>query len=299
MTDAIAHPDDEQLSAALDGEDEPGTRQHLRDCDACVARLAELDEVRHAVGGNVPEAPPGLADRAVAAALAAWTEERSAVVAERPGPDDLAPVVPLRRRVPGWVLGAAAAVAALLVAVPLLSRDSGNGGDEQFAASGAALEDTADAALVDGGDLGAQTDARALNQILQSTVAQKMSLSAPAPAAGAAEDASRASGEEGAAASPSAPDAPATESTSVTSTPPLTQYATTAGPAAPSPCATTVRSQFGAGLGALVYQADLVWRGTPAVVLAYELNDQAGDGPDRRAFVMARDGCELLVAQGF
>ncbi|MGH9178022.1 MAG: hypothetical protein ACRD0N_05655, partial [Acidimicrobiales bacterium] len=90
MTDAIAHPDDEQLSAALDGEDEPATRQHLRHCAACVGRLAELDTVRQAVGGAVPPAPPGLADQAVAAALSAWTDERAGAgtepAAERPGP---------------------------------------------------------------------------------------------------------------------------------------------------------------------------------------------------------------------
>ncbi|MGH9178854.1 MAG: hypothetical protein ACRD0N_09915, partial [Acidimicrobiales bacterium] len=111
-----------------------------------------------------------------------------------------------------------------------------------------------------------------------------------------AEDAGRASPEPGATAATPAP-ASAPDSTAVT-TP--SQFANpTSGQPAPAPCAAMVRSEYGQGLGALVYQANLVWRGTPAVVLAYELADPGAAGPGRRAFVMARDGCELLVAQGF
>lgn len=299
-----AHLDDEQLSASLDGEGGPADAAHLASCEACSGRRAELDSVRRAVA--TPGAGPaaGVADRAVGAALEAWAAERAST---SPGPPPLpatadgaadrasravsrdapAEVIPLRRkRVPAWALGAAAAVAALLVAVPIVTRDSG-GDAEQTAGSVASDEGapTAEAAgagpVIDGGDLGPQADQLALGRILESALA-----------GAAAED--RAAAAPAAEVNQAAPgDGPA----------PAGAAAPSAAGAAPYPsepvCADTVRSDYDRGLGPLVYRATVTWQGTPSELLAYRLADTSTAGPDHRVFVMAVEGCRLLVVQGF
>ena len=293
------HLDDDLLSAFLDGEAAPGAGTHLAACAGCRARLEALDSVRRSVAASPPAAPPGLADRAVAAALAAFTEGGvdAAPVTRPTSPPPPAPtagdgrrpgdVVPMRRRVPAWALAAAAAVAALVVAVPILTRDTGD--EATQSASGAARDatvesDAADDAVLDGGDLGAQADQLALGRILTSA------LGAPAPV-GAADAGRSTEGASDAADTPAAaapaPDAPGSTS--------FQQSA----PADTRECADEVRASYGRGLGPLVYRATLQWQGAPSVLLAYRLADTSGPGPDHRAFVMALDGCRLLVVQGF
>jgi hypothetical protein len=267
------HPDDELLSASLDGQAEADAATHIAGCPSCQARRAALDGVRQAVRAMPP--PPGVdvTERAVAAALAAWSGEQSSGVVVA------LPEQRARRRIPAWALGAAAAVAALVVAVPLVSGNSNGGDSEQTASAPAGENDNraaadAGAAVLDGGDLGEQSDQIALGQILQGAVA------APAPSTAAAASPEAATGGE----------APAADEKGLDDT---TTFASS------SPCAGAVRSAFGRGLGPLIYSASLHWQGTPAVVLAYRLEDISATGPDHRAFVMALDGCRLLVVQGF
>lgn len=329
------HPDDESLSAALDGEDTP-TAAHVAGCAECLARTDALDGVRLAVAGGPTAAPPALADRAVAAALAAFAEERAGPTAAPPAATDGdGVVVPFRpapgapgglgdsfsshpastsggrgRRVPGWAMGAAAALAALLVAVPVLNRDSGTGPDQvATAARDDARKATTEAAapVVDGGDLGDQADQLLLGEVLAGAVtgtpaASPSPLSADQPAVAAAEsaaptraaDAGPAGGAEAPAAAAPAP-APAQSSV----TPSTPSNAASADPAAVAACEQAVATEYGRGLGPLLYRATLRWQGTPAVVFAYRLADTSANGPDHRAFVMALDGCRLLVVQGF
>lgn len=305
------HPDDEALSAALDGEDAPAAA-HLVGCAACQARRDALDLARQAVSADSPGvAPTGLADRAVAAALAAYAAERAdpSGTSSPAGPvREEGSVVPLRaatgqpgsftshgsspsarirRRVPVWALGAAAALAAILVAVPVLTRDGDN--SQKLAQVGKDLAGTEAAPapgtgpVVDGGDLGDQSDQLALGGVLAGAVS-----GAPAETSSPAVERSAADS-----AAPAAAQARPTPGTLM-----ATPGAPTTTASVPA-CEAAVRADYARGLGPLLYRATLRWQGTPAVLLAYRLADTAGTGPDHRAFVMALDGCRPLVVQGF
>ena len=303
------HPDDELLSAALDGEPEPATVAHLGGCDACLARLDALDRVRRAVGTGPGATPADVADRALGAAAAAWAGEQAAALVAvpeperepaaggpaptppRPGPaggdgtargdDNVVPLPrrPDRRTFPPWALGAVAALVAVLLAVPMvLDDDSDTGQRTASAPAGDAAGNTPslDAGVVEGGELGSLSDPAALrDQLLRAvpgTVAQK----APAPP-GADEAADTLA-------------APAPEAAA--------RNAGGAGAAATA-CRAEVRAEFGGRLGALLYAASLRWQDTDAVVLAYRLADTSAPGPDHLAVVIARDDCRLLASQGF
>ena len=299
-----SHLDDEQLSASLDGEPGPGADAHLGTCRACAGRRDALAAVRRAVATPPPGPAAGVADRVVAAAAAAFAEERGddrvvplrrpAAAAEPVPPARRAPAPPPpgRRRVPTWAMAAAALVAAVVVAVPVLSSlDSGDDTRETAAAPGSAEATVAEeVAVLDGGDLGDQADAGALTQVLGRAVTgtptgDSSFAAAPAPAS---DDARTASGAEASPTEDSGP--PATVAPQTTAT---------AGRRSSPPCAAEARAEFGSRLGPLLYSALLRWQGTPAVVLAYRLAEPGSPGLDHTAFVMSREGCRLLVAQGF
>jgi len=63
-------------------------------------------------------------------------------------------------------------------------------------------------------------------------------------------------------------------------------------------CEQAVAEELDRGLGPLVYRATLRWNGTPAVAVAYRVEDASGE-LDHRLFVLASGSCELLVAQTF
>jgi hypothetical protein len=63
-------------------------------------------------------------------------------------------------------------------------------------------------------------------------------------------------------------------------------------------CEQAVAKEYDTGLGPLVYRATLRWNGTPAVAVAYRLAEPGGE-LDHRLYVLAVDGCRLLVAQTF
>jgi hypothetical protein len=165
MTDAF-RPDDEIVSAVLDGEATPEERARVEADPVLAARLAELTAVRDAVAAPVTPPAADLRERAIAAAMA---ERRSK-------PEPFGNVRPLRSRsadVPRF-LAVAAAILVVLVGVGILARsggrdDAGSSDDAALsapdessapeAAGGESEEAAADAApdleSVQGADLGA------------------------------------------------------------------------------------------------------------------------------------------------
>lgn len=314
------HFDDESLSAALDGADEAAAA-HLAGCADCQARSQALGGAAREVAAGTGPAPAGLADRAVAAALAAFDAERSAgrpvagaAPAPAPAPAPEAPTVsPLRRpggpagdrarfdrrrRLPAWALGVAAALAAVLVAVPVLS-SLGSGDDPTETAATARDDSTTEmatgtsGAVVDGGDLGEQTDQLALGALVAIALGEKAPAPSPPGQAAPTADAQSAAEAERAAAATAAAPAPALARADT----PTTTYSV-ADPAAVTACERRLAGELGERLGTLVYRATLRWQGAPAVVLAYRVNG-AGGTLDHQAFVMALDGCGILASQGF
>lgn len=309
------HPDDELLSATLDGEGDPATAAHLGGCDGCLARLDALDRVRGLVGAASGPAPAGVADRAVAAATAAWDEERSGREAPAGPPEAPAPsraagggrpddtIVPLRRRpprwagagregrrAPGWAIGAVAALVAAVVAVPVLLRDSGPGERTASApteGAGTTAEAGADATVIDGGELGPLSDPAALRHRLEQALGGD---AGPAAAEG------RPSSDDDLTTAAPAARSPTPAATGDQDAEVARQAA---GGSPPAACRDEVRAQVDDRLGPLVYSATLRWQGIDAVVLAYRLADRSGPGPDHLAFVMARDDCRVLASQGF
>ena len=111
MSDVTPSPDDELVSAYLDGEATPEERALVEARPDLVARVADLRRVADLVAFTEP-APPGAADAAVTAALAAFT-------GPSPAPT-LAPLTDLdarRRRRHGRAIAGLGAAAALVLVV--------------------------------------------------------------------------------------------------------------------------------------------------------------------------------------
>ncbi|HUQ39947.1 MAG TPA: hypothetical protein VM030_07300 [Acidimicrobiales bacterium] len=278
------HPDDERLSAWIDGE-EPDLGGH-QTCAHCQARVDRLRHVARAVAAR----PAGLgrqeAEVMVRRAVDAAAAPDDVLAFRHPRPGRTA----VRRPRAMLGLAAAAAVVVALAAVPLLG---GRGEDPDTVASAAPV--------VDGGDLGDQADARTLaNEVRPALglepLADSNSLAAPAaPAAGDA-SAGRTATADGPAADTAAGGSAAQESTGATPTTRrpkrLSRSSTT--------CLAQAMTQGGPGLGDVVYRATLRWQGTPAEALAFR--SAAGAGEPKltvRLFVMSQTGCRLLVAQSF
>ncbi|MDQ1395742.1 MAG: hypothetical protein QOG64_1001, partial [Acidimicrobiaceae bacterium] len=163
-----AHLDDEALSAVLDGVADAGEAEHVASCLDCQGRLGSFRAVAAAVAEPVPQRAPRAREQAIAAALEAGGSLRAS----------------RRQRVPLWLVGVAAALLAVGVAVPLLgghgltgtaksstaARSTAAGeppttrsaaGEGQAAASGTNSFATA------GADLGDQSDPATLTQVLR------------------------------------------------------------------------------------------------------------------------------------
>ncbi len=118
--DPREHLSDEQLSAQLDGELHParpgepdaGAGAHLAACASCRRRRAALADARALVGTPVVPVTPSVKAAAVAAALAGGLPEER--IAGRP---PAVTVLASRRPAPRLLVGAAAAVALLVVGV--------------------------------------------------------------------------------------------------------------------------------------------------------------------------------------
>lgn len=169
-----AHLDDETLNAVLDAEAGAEEIDHARSCSECSPRLARLAAV--AVAVSAPVDPPTAERRraAVAHALTVGMQagERSDPGDEQPSSGAAEPDLLTerrlrsRRRGAGWI-AAAASVAALAMAVPLLNRSPASDSQDQATGSASELSDAAGdvagdcptcgsarTAFVDGGDLG-------------------------------------------------------------------------------------------------------------------------------------------------
>jgi hypothetical protein len=255
------------------------TDDHLHDEELsdAVDGLASADTTSHLAGcGQCRARVESM--RAASVAVAAPPPAPSPAARDAAVAQALGVAVPSRRRavVAPW-MAAAALVAVLLGAggIVLAGRD---GGRDQTATrqldsptgGGSADAKAGAAAPVDAGDLGDQRDPVALNALLEERLAQ--------PAAVAAPSLAQSSGSEAAEGAPE--DAPEDAST------------------VPAGACLAEASDAGSGrVGPLVLTARLRWQGEPAVVLVFAVPDQSQLG--RRAFVMARRDCRLLVVQSF
>ena len=269
MTDPTAppHPDDERLSAVLDGEGRPDDAAHAGSCPICATRLSQLRSVAAAVGAPVGAADPQRRAAAVAAALAtagpaqAREDEQARVVsisrARRP--------IPL----PRW-LAAAAVLLLLALAIPAAVRFAGEGGDDDSATSAtttmAAGDDSASAEAAPPAELRTTRDAGDLGDIDADTnLPERLDLAS-------AQSADEAGG------------ATTTEAAGATTTAPTTA----AGAAVP--CEDAVRTDD-PGLGSLLATAEASFDGDPVAVLAFEA------GGEVRVYAVAVDSCELRTVQ--
>jgi hypothetical protein len=195
------HLSDEILSALLDGDpdaavgaDDAGA--HLRACDRCAGRQAELAGARSALAAAGVEPLDELTRRRlVAAALA---EADSSPAGETTAPA----AVPIgrgrwARRHPGLIGSAAAVVLAVLVGVPFALDNGGRDGGETLTAQ-APLE-SAGSFLGDLGDLSDRDRLRLrLSGVVSDSYASPPSEAGPSPAAGAPVAAPLADGSPGA-----------------------------------------------------------------------------------------------------
>jgi hypothetical protein len=278
------HPDDEALSALLDGEADGRVQAHVAGCAACEGRRAGLASVVAALR-EVPPVPPDARETAIRAALMEAALDEADRSSRQPSTLDAARKRrPKRARPPlatiGW-LGAAAALLALLAAIPLLSK--GSNSEKASTASRAGLSATTSPAhapsgatasagpitapafaqpnnglgyTTSPGDLGTQSDEPTLAAALRTRLAALAA--APPPSTQRA-------------ATLPAPDTVAAQT--------LQRCAGPAVAASPGPVS-----------AAPVYIAQLEWRGTPAN--AYVFTSATG----RFAVVTSQASCQVLVS---
>src|SRR5690349_6571253 len=119
MTEPTPRPDDELVSAVLDGEATADERARVEADPAARARLAELTTVRDRVAAPVT-VPADARERAISAALGAFDQASSPAAAPESGPatsgppDQLAARRARRSGSGGRYLAAAAAVVVVL-----------------------------------------------------------------------------------------------------------------------------------------------------------------------------------------
>ncbi|HKY77405.1 MAG TPA: hypothetical protein VJS45_14755 [Acidimicrobiia bacterium] len=206
MNSTPDHLSDEILSALLDGDSDVAVEvdrsgvdvaAHLRACDQCAGRQAELAGARSALAAAAVEPVDELTRRRLVATALAAAE--SAPAGEAPA----AAAVPLgrgrwARRHPGLIGSAAAVVLAVLVGVPFVLDNGGPGGSETLTAQ--APFESASPFL---GDLGDLSDRERLRLRLSGVgsdtyAALPPSEAGPSPAAGAPAAAPLADGSPGA-----------------------------------------------------------------------------------------------------
>jgi hypothetical protein len=269
MTDPTFPPDDDLVSAVLDGEATPEERARVAADPRLQVRLEELRAASAFVATPVDPPPAGAADRAVAAA-----------VAERGRSDEVAgAVVPLRPwRDPRRILAVAAALVLLVGIGALLSQadwgggDSGSGGDAALTAdtsggdesgggaeSGdASAEESPDAFAI--ADLGAVADDDELRLALE----QEDALG-PAPERSTTSDTTTLGAADSGVAERGAPV-----------------------PGESHECQVRIE-EADPRLDAMLFEATTTFAGTPAVVYVYPA---AGGG--QLVVVVSEDRCEVL-----
>ena len=283
MTMDTSHLDDDALSASLDGTLEDGAgRSHLDGCAVCSARRDQLEAARTALASASVEPVDELTRRRlVAAAL-----DAAGLVSRRPA----------WYQRPALAGGVAAAILALLVAVPFVT------GDRQSADH--AGSDTAALELAGGeflGDLGDLSDPAALRERFGAQ--RSLAFSNETQASGGANSA------PGAATKSAPPQAPVAGTPAVEAHSPSPQPASdSAAESSPQLDATAGGEADRAGLDRTVADACArtlaegparganllavatgTYQGSPAVVAVF------ADGDATTAYVAARDGCKLLT----
>lgn len=274
------HLDDETLSALLDGEVDAEDRDHARGCERCALRLQQLQDGSRAVAAPPPPPSPERREAMIAAALATASPPHGA------GPPGAPPSAPAPRRTPapaarGRWLAAAAVVAALTVAVPVVRSQLGPDADQQLAAG----DPSASTTSVPTGDAPAAQSIHHLGEIdlgsLRAdppTLAELQGGPVPQHADGYAE------------ATPSAPGAAGSR---------RAEQAAPAGEAAPlaggSTCEATVRRRHPEA-GRLAYAAGATVDGAPAEVLGFEaVSSSGGEGAGDLLVVVAPGSCDELA----
>lgn len=273
------HLDDETLSGLLDGEPEPAGG-HLAGCADCRARQELLAEARLLVAtptsGELDELTRRrLLSTALAAAPAPATDAR-----------------PRWYRQPAMVGGIAAAVVAIVLAVPVINALNDGGADEDASTAAPAL--VAETPAAEGEFSALPTDLGDLGEISEPVLRQRFSsvatdatdmsdsaegapqtLAAPKPAPAPPAAVTATGGDTGAASareeSMPAPDG--------------APYDNRVG--ASEPCVNAVLAGPARG-GRLRATATGTVRGTPVTVLVVDTDDGT------KAFVAARDGCQVL-----
>ncbi len=274
MTDRNAT--DEVVSAFLDGEATGDEAARVRSDPELMRRLDELRVASRAVAQR-PEPPPRrVRDAAITGALDAYDDLGASTHRGTDVPSTVRPLV--RRRRPGVAVGlsAAAIVALLVLAVPLVAllRDGNDGADLATStprdANTSAQDDLAagdvdddQEAPIDLGAVDGPDDLRrAVDTLSPPTFSEPDSVEETADEGGAA-----------AATEPSSSDEPA-----------LSDQARS-----PAKCETGLRDADDQ-LGALRLVATATYRGRPAFVYVFEVAD--GSAP---IHVVARDSCEILT----
>jgi hypothetical protein len=286
MTVSDSHPpDDELVSAVLDGEAGEDERARVEGDPVLRARLEELGSVRRAVAAPPPPPDPAARERAVAAALESWAAADARPAGAVPAPAPPAPIpLAARRRTHVWIASVAAAVVvALGVAGGLVAtRSDGSGGDSTD--TGAALAEA---------DTEAEPDDAATDQ----TLAAATTLAGGGTAGGADAPTTTAGG-SGAGGATTTAAAPAFGGASpphfgeVSSADELrailsTTERTSGGSVGP-PSPSTSADASGCALPGYVFVATATWQGVPAVVLV-------SDGPPAVAAVLRGEGCQPLA----
>ena len=267
-------PDDDLVSAVLDGEATRAERARVEGDPALQARLAEFAAVREAVGAPVRPPTEMRRDAAIAAALDAAPASAATSEAE------VVPLPPRRdRREAGRFLAVAAAVLLVLLAAGFLADQMGGGDDAGDAGDDAdvALDDAEDEAS-GGGDAESGMTAADELALLELPAAED-------------EAALRALLEEEAGFSPST-DAAATAPTTI---PPAEEAddgrAETEPVAGDDPACQVRLEEADPGLAGLLLRASTRYEGTRAVVHLFGTVDGT-----QRVIVVGADDCVVLTA---
>lgn len=270
------HLDDEQLSAALDGEGEAETASHLRACAACAARLDGLRRAVALIGEPVPPPSAVLVDRAVGAALQGTT-----------GAEPTTPAaVPIRRRylTPplSWAAAAAAAIA-VLVGIAALVGTTGDDGSDMAARPAPEGHLEADEAH------DAPGRAAPVDQDAQSFAAEGTASSGSSTAGEGLEDLG----------AHDDPDALAAAVRARVEAIPRRAERSSDDEASEITCRREAEAVGGGRLGPLVHAATAQWKGEPAYVLTFSLSEEDGGDAGHQVYVMSSSRCSLLAEARF
>ncbi len=301
MTDATGlpgTPDDEIVSAVLDGEATAAETALVAGDPALTARLEVFRSVSGAVATPV-EPPAGARDGAVAAALA--LHDSLATPGDPDvgdGADHVAPVTPLApRRSTGRTLSIAAAVVAAIV-LPLVALAAFNSDSTNQSDSG--QETASDVVTTEQDGSGSAADATSTTLSPSGpTQAEAVGGLDPASDLGAIDDVqtlaaatNTAKTTSGSSARSDAPDEslPATDPQPSTTTAPAAGPETFSAVVGDDPCEIEAQAAE-QGLGDLVYTATVTYRGTPAWVHVF----RSVDGSFEVAVVSATADCTVLA----